>query len=110
MNLDAKAKRVRAVVLDIDGVLTDGRVGYGSMPGEIKFFDVRDGHDIKLLQRAGLRVGVLSGRASEANRQRTTELGLNFVLEGEKNKGEAFTRLLQQEGLQGEECLTVGDD
>lgn len=110
MNLATKAKRIRTVVLDIDGVLTDGRVGYGPMPGEIKFFDVRDGHAIKLMQRAGLRVGVLSGRASEANRQRAAELGLSFVFEGEKNKAEAFTRLLQQERLQGEECLVVGDD
>jgi len=110
MSLAARAKRIRAVVLDIDGVLTDGRVGYGPVPGEIKFFDVRDGHAIKLLLRSGLRVGVLSGRASEANRQRAAELGLSFVFEGEKDKAAGFARLLEQEHLAPEECLVVGDD
>ena len=110
MNLAARAKRVRAVVLDVDGVLTDGRVGYGPVPGEIKFFDVRDGHAIKLLLRTGLRVGLLSGRASEANRQRAAELGLSFVFEGEKDKAAGFGRLLEREHLTPEECLVVGDD
>jgi 3-deoxy-D-manno-octulosonate 8-phosphate phosphatase (KDO 8-P phosphatase) len=105
-----QARHIRAVILDVDGVLTDGRIGYGPMPGEIKFFDVRDGHAIKLLLRAGLRVGLLSGRASDANRQRAAELGLSFVYEGEKDKAAAFTRLLAEQGLAAEECLYMGDD
>ena len=68
-------KRIRAVVLDVDGVLTDGRAGYGAAE-EIKFFNMRDGHWMKLAMRAGLKVGLLSGRGSEANRKRAAELGL----------------------------------
>ncbi len=110
MSLAADPKSIRAVILDVDGVLTDGRIGYGPVPGEIKFFDVKDGHAIKLMQRAGLQVGVLSGRRSEANRQRCAELGLDFAYEGEKNKGDGLEKLLQERGLKGEECLYVGDD
>jgi len=105
MNWDA----IKAIVLDIDGVLTDGCIGYEG-PAEIKFFHVRDGHGLKLAMRAGLQVGILSGRSSEANRVRVRELGLNFLYEGKKNKDEGFTQLLQEQGLQAEECLYVGDD
>lgn len=110
MNSCADARQIRAVILDVDGVLTDGRIGYGPDAGEIKFFDVRDGHAIKLLLRAGLRVGLLSGRASAANRQRAAELGLSFVYEGEKDKAAAFARLLREQGLAAAECLYMGDD
>ena len=73
-----KASRIKAVILDIDGVLTDGRVGYGGNE-LVKFFHYRDGHWLKLALRAGLIVGLLSGRESRANRERATELGLTFV-------------------------------
>ncbi len=110
MSQTVDPKKIRAVVMDIDGVLTDGRIGYGATPGEIKFFDVKDGHAIKLMQRAGLQVGVLSGRKSEANRQRCVELGLDFAYEGEKDKGAGLEKLLAERGLKGEECLYMGDD
>ena len=69
MNLAERCSNIRAVVLDIDGVLTDGRIGYGGSGGseEIKFFHVRDGHGIVMARRAGLKVGILSGRSSSAN-------------------------------------------
>ena len=70
----------------VDGVLTDGRIGYGSGPDEIKFFDVRDGLGIRLLQNAGVRVCLLSGRASPANRRRAEELRLDAVVEGATDK------------------------
>ncbi len=106
----ADLQRVRAVILDVDGVLTDGRIGYGAGPDEIKFFDVKDGHGLKLLLRAGLKAGILSGRSSSANRRRAEELGLSFVYEGAKNKAEAFATLLREQELRAEECLYVGDD
>ena len=68
---------IRAIVLDVDGVLTDGRSLFG-LPEEVKFFHLRDGHWMKLALRAGLQVGLLSGRASAANRARAAELGLSF--------------------------------
>lgn len=109
MSLQEKPERIKAIVLDIDGVLTDGRIGYDG-DNEIKFFHVRDGHGIKLASRAGLKVGALSGRKAAANRQRADELGFDFLYEGEKNKAEAFQRLLDDQKLNAEECLYIGDD
>ena len=103
-------RRVKALLLDIDGVLTDGRFGYDGSENEIKFFHARDGHGIKLALRSGLKVGVLSGRASAANRKRSEELGLSFFYEGEKNKSEAFKRLLSETDLMAEDFLYMGDD
>ncbi|OGV69150.1 MAG: hypothetical protein A3K19_15495 [Lentisphaerae bacterium RIFOXYB12_FULL_65_16] len=110
MSWSDNAVRVRAVVLDVDGVMTDGRVGYGGGQDEVKFFDVRDGHAIKMLRRAGIRVGMLSGRSSPANRRCAEELGLDFVLEGAKDKLAAFERLCLDQGLDPSECLYMGDD
>ena len=110
MTLSAKARRIKAVILDVDGVLTDGRFGYGVGDGEIKFFHARDGHALKLLQRAEIRTGILSGRSSEANTRRAQELSMDFVYQGEKDKGEAFDRLLAAADLEAGEVLYVGDD
>ena len=75
MTRSDKLRKIKAVVLDVDGVLTDGRAGFGG-ENEIKFFHLRDGHWMKLAIRAGLKVGLLSGRWAKANRQRAGELGL----------------------------------
>ena len=99
-----KARLIKAVILDIDGVLTDGRVGYGG-PDFIKFFHYRDGHWLKLALRAGLMVGLLSGRESKANRERAAELGLTFVRENIHDKLEEFEKLLVEYELNPEECL-----
>lgn len=109
MTYSDKLKKIKAIVLDVDGVLTDGRAGYGGEE-EIKFFHLRDGHWMKLALRAGLKVGMLSGRGSRANRQRAAELGLSFIYENCKDKLEAFERLLEEQGLSAEECLYMGDD
>ena len=101
--------KIRAVVLDIDGVLTDGRVGYDG-ERKIKFFNYRDGHWIKLALRAGLLVGALSGASSPANAQRAGELGLSFLYEGIKDKLAGFEALLAEWKLAPEECLYMGDD
>lgn len=110
MNVSARARAIRAVILDVDGVLTDGRIGYGGGTDAIKFFNARDGHGIKLMRRGGLMVGILSGREDAATKHRANELSLDFVYEGEKNKIEAFDRLLQEHSLTDRECLYVGDD
>lgn len=105
------AKHIQAAILDVDGVLTDGRIGYGlGCDDEIKFFDVRDGHGIRMLLDAGLRVGILSGRCSKANRRRAEELRLSFLFEGESDKVRALNDILQQEGLSACQCLYMGDD
>ena len=102
--------KINAVVLDIDGVLTDGRFGYDGSDDEIKFFHARDGHGIKLAMRAGLKVGALSGRASRANKKRAEELGFTFLYEAKKDKQAAFEVLLKENNLTAEEVLYVGDD
>lgn len=104
-----KARLIKAVILDIDGVLTDGRVGYGA-EDLIKFFHYRDGHWLKLAIRAGIMVGLLSGRESKANRERAAELGLTFVRENIHDKLEEFEKLLKEYQLKPEECLYMGDD
>lgn len=109
-SLGEKARQIRLVLLDVDGVLTDGRIGYFGETGEIKFFNVKDGHALKLLRRAGLRVGIFSGRASAANRRRAVELGMEIVRENVKDKRAAFPILLKEHGWTPEECLYVGDD
>lgn len=100
---------IKTVVLDVDGVLTDGRGGYGAEE-EIKFFHFRDGHWIRLALRAGLEVGMLSGRASRANRRRAEELGMSFCMENSKDKLEGFEELLKTLGRKPSECLCMGDD
>ena len=104
-----KLRRIRAVILDIDGVLTDGRVGYDG-ERKIKFFNYRDGHWIKLGLRAGLLVGALSGAHADANAQRANELGFSFLREGVKDKLAGFEELLADLKLAPEECLYIGDD
>ena len=110
MRQPGNLSEIKAVVCDVDGVLTDGRIGYRDDGNEIKFFHVRDGHGIVLALRAGLKVGILSGRRSLANRTRAEELKLSFVYEGCRNKAEGFRMLLDEQGLKPEECMYIGDD
>lgn len=102
-------KKIKLILTDIDGVLTDGRVGYGS-DDFIKFFNYKDGHWIRMAMRAGLIVGFLSGRKSPANEQRANELGVTFCREDIKDKGPEFQRILKEYSLSPEECLYIGDD
>jgi len=111
MSLPDNISEIKAIVLDVDGVLTDGRIGYGcGSPREIKFFDVRDGQGIRLAMRAGLLVGILSGRKSQANRTRAGELGLSFLYEGCLDKLSGWEKLLAEQGLKPSECMYIGDD
>ena len=101
--------RIRVIICDIDGVLTDGRVGYGA-PDLIKFFHYRDGHWMKIALRAGLKVGCLSGRKSRANEVRAKELGLSFLQEDVLDKLAGFADLLAELEITPEECMYIGDD
>ena len=85
MNDDA-LKNIRLVIMDVDGVLTDGGIGIGKKGREFKIFSVYDGAGIKYLQRSGIRVAILSGRASEATLVRAKELGINEIHQGFKDK------------------------
>ncbi len=109
MSLSARAAKIKAVICDVDGVMTDGAIGF-SAQGIVKFFNVRDGHAIKMALRAGLLVGVLSGRDDAVTRQRAEELGMSFIHVGQKRKLDAFAKILEEFALEPEECCYVGDD
>ncbi|MFW6107114.1 MAG: KdsC family phosphatase [bacterium] len=101
---------VRAVVCDVDGVLTDGGIVLGSGGAEVKRFHVWDGTGIKYLARGGIAVGFLTGRESEAVTRRAEELGVSFVRQGAKDKLPAFEALLAEMGVPESESCYVGDD
>ncbi|HKJ70144.1 MAG TPA: HAD-IIIA family hydrolase [Gammaproteobacteria bacterium] len=108
--LDARMAAVRLLVLDVDGVLTAGGIFMDDDGREYKRFDVRDGHGIKLLQRFGVAVAIITGRRSGVVEQRARELGIEHVIQGALRKGEAFTELLAATGADAERVAMVGDD
>jgi 3-deoxy-D-manno-octulosonate 8-phosphate phosphatase (KDO 8-P phosphatase) len=110
MSWSERAKQIRAIIFDVDGVLTDGRVGYGPDGVRVKFFNVRDGTAIRLALAAGLRVGFLSGRSDPGTLERAKELRVSFVYTGSTDKAATFRRLLDEHSLEAEQCLYVGDD
>lgn len=105
-----RASKIKLLILDIDGVLTSGHVVYDSEGREIKFFDVTDGHGMKLLMRTGVEIALLSGRKSEANRVRAKDLGITELVEDTKIKLPAFEKLAAKFGIQPEEAAFMGDD
>jgi 3-deoxy-D-manno-octulosonate 8-phosphate phosphatase (KDO 8-P phosphatase) len=105
-----RLSRIRLLLLDVDGVMTDGRIIFDDRGGEIKAFDVKDGHGIKLLQRAGIRVGIITGRQSPVVERRAAELGIDLVYQGAKDKLVPFKDILQRTGLDVEAVAYVGDD
>lgn len=107
---DAAAARVRLLVLDVDGVLTDGRLYYGLRGETMKAFHVRDGLGVKLLAEAGVTVAVISGRRSGMTGRRCRELGIRHLFQGIEDKLTAFHRLRERLGLASGVCACVGDD
>jgi 3-deoxy-D-manno-octulosonate 8-phosphate phosphatase (KDO 8-P phosphatase) len=106
----ARCQRLRLVLTDVDGVLTDGTVLLLPGGGEAKAFNIRDGLGIFLAHEAGLRTGIVSGRTSETVTQRANELGMHLVRQGIRDKGAAFRAILQEEGLSPQEVAFMGDD
>jgi 3-deoxy-D-manno-octulosonate 8-phosphate phosphatase (KDO 8-P phosphatase) len=109
-DLAARARAIEWVLLDVDGVLTDGRLIFGPAGEQWKVFDVRDGAGIKIAQRCGLKVGILSGRTNEALRVRAEELALDAVLMGRPEKRSAFAELLAETGTSADKVAFIGDD
>ena len=106
----ARARQLEWLLLDVDGVLTDGRLIYGPAGEEQKVFHVRDGLGLRLLQRAGVKVGILSGRKSDALRVRAAELGIDWLLMDRSDKGPAFTDFVLSHGLLPAQVAFMGDD
>jgi 3-deoxy-D-manno-octulosonate 8-phosphate phosphatase (KDO 8-P phosphatase) len=105
-----KAARVRLFLVDVDGVLTDGGILFDGNGVETKRFHVRDGHGIKMMQRAGIEVGIITGRTSAVVRIRAEELGISRVRQGAHDKVAAWREMLKDTGLSPEESAYVGDD
>jgi 3-deoxy-D-manno-octulosonate 8-phosphate phosphatase (KDO 8-P phosphatase) len=110
MQAKQRAAAVRLLVLDVDGVLTDGRLYFGPDGEAIKVFDVRDGHGIKLLREAGIEVAILSARSSKIVERRALELGIENVVQGAADKAAAFTALAQALRVTPAQCAYIGDD
>lgn len=105
-----RAARVKLVLMDCDGVLTDGRITLLAEEDEQKSFHVRDGQGIVLLHQAGIRTGIISGRTSRLVERRATELGIEFVRQGVGNKIRDFEDILKQAQVAPDETAFVGDD
>jgi 3-deoxy-D-manno-octulosonate 8-phosphate phosphatase (KDO 8-P phosphatase) len=105
-----RARGIRLLVLDVDGVLTDGRLFISAAGEELKVFHVRDGSGLVAIQRAGITVAIISGRDSPAVTRRATELGIRHVHQGVADKGALLDRLLDELGIAAEETACVGDD
>lgn len=105
-----RARRVRLMLFDVDGVLTDGKLWYGPGGEALKAFGALDGHGIKLLMQSGVAVGLLSGRTSPAVALRALELGVPHVLQGIDDKRSAFEALCAKLGIAERETGFMGDE
>jgi 3-deoxy-D-manno-octulosonate 8-phosphate phosphatase (KDO 8-P phosphatase) len=105
-----KARDIKLLILDVDGVLTDGKIVYTDRGEEAKAFDAKDGHGLKLLMRAGIPVALITGRSSPAVEHRARDLGITRVYQKAINKIEAYEELRRAENLRDEEICVVGDD
>lgn len=108
--LARRAARLTWLLFDVDGVMTDGRLVYGARGEAWKSFEVRDGLGLKLAQRAGLKVGILSGRESPALAYRARELRVDALIMDRTDKGPAFRQFLEDHGVEPEEVGYLGDD
>ncbi len=105
-----RAAGVRLLALDVDGVLTDGSIYYGNSGEELKAFSIRDGLGVKLLQRSGVKVAIITGRRSEIVLRRARELGITEVVQGREDKRTALAELCARLGLSLADCAYMGDD
>lgn len=109
-SLREKLQHIKILIMDVDGVMTDGRIIINDDGRETKNFDVRDGHGIKLVQRYGIEVALLTGRQSEVVKHRANELGIKEVHQKIFNKKEVFTEILQKNNLNANQAAFIGDD
>ncbi len=105
-----KAKKLKLLILDVDGVLTDGRLFFDDQGKEYKCFHARDGHGIKLLRQTGVEVAVISGRQSNSVALRMKSLGVETVYQGHENKIAAFNEIVKKMSIEPEQIAHVGDD
>jgi 3-deoxy-D-manno-octulosonate 8-phosphate phosphatase (KDO 8-P phosphatase) len=110
INIRAIAKEIRLLILDVDGVLSDGSIILDNEANEYKAFKVRDGHGIKMLHKAGINVAIITGRHSKVVERRAGELGITEVFQKCLNKRTAYEQLMKRYSLRDSEVAYVGDD
>ncbi|MBT3566306.1 MAG: 3-deoxy-manno-octulosonate-8-phosphatase KdsC [Porticoccus sp.] len=110
----SRAKSIRLLLLDVDGVLTDGRLYFGNNGEELKAFNIQDGLGIRLLQRSGIEVGIITGRSSALVARRAEELGIKLVIQGREDKLAALEEVLRDDkenhSYKMQEIAFLGDD
>jgi 3-deoxy-D-manno-octulosonate 8-phosphate phosphatase (KDO 8-P phosphatase) len=105
-----RARRVRLMLFDVDGVLTDGQIWYGPAGAEMKAFHGFDGHGLKMLAKSGVPTGIITGRKSSAVEQRAKELGIQHLHQGVEDKGAKFEEVLRSLGVNAAAAGYMGDD
>ncbi len=110
MDKQTRASRIKLVAFDLDGVMTDGGLHYTDDGHELKTFNVQDGLGLKLLQRAGLELAIVTGRNSGVVAARATDLGIAHVFQGVGDKRATVAALLARLGLRWQDCALMGDD
>lgn len=108
--LDDRLREIEVLILDVDGVLTDGRITYSDAGQELQTFHSRDGSGLSIWRRAGKRTALVTGRGSKALDRRAEELKLDVVLQHIKDKRSAFAEVLQRLNVEARQTVVVGDD
>lgn len=108
--MEARLAKIKLLLLDVDGIMTDGRIIYDNQGNELKAFDVKDGHGLKMLQRAGIKIGIITGRKSEVVVKRAAELGIDILYQKALNKLDPYQEILTEQGLSDEQVAYMGDD
>ncbi|WP_022668505.1 KdsC family phosphatase [Desulfospira joergensenii] len=103
-------ENIKLLLLDVDGVLTDGTITYSDSGEQIKSFNSRDGLGLRLLMKAGIRAGIITGRASEALLHRCRNLKIDLIFDGVRDKALALETVMEQTGIQADEIAFMGDD
>ena len=105
-----RARQTELVIFDIDGVMTDGSLYFTDEGHELKAFNSLDGHGLRMLQQGGLRAAIITGRKSNLVKHRMTDLGIDLIWQGYRDKRPAFQELLESTGLSKDQVAYVGDD
>lgn len=105
-----KAEKIKLLILDVDGVLTDGRLYYTDRGEEFKAFNVHDGHGIVMLKESGIKIAIISGRKSNSVAVRARELGVNYIYQGVFDKVRIMERIIKKEKISSENVCYIGDD
>ena len=105
-----KAKTIELVILDVDGVMTDGSLFMGDDGQEYKAFNSLDGHGIRMLQESGITVAIITGRKSEVVNHRMNDLGITTIYQGYRDKTPAYEALIKEQGFSDDQIAYVGDD